>query len=447
MARHRGRLSPVKTEDGRWLQRVHHPDDPSGNEPRQLGTFKLKGNSGHEPESIIADHRGFPPHPRCCALHARDAVCDAWEGPARSPDTATIRVFLPIWRDKYKRGAGSTNQGNRYRIEAVLDIEIGGRCLGDMPLSTIDSAVASDLRALMIEAKGKGGKGWSIGYATNLLSTLSAFFGDAAEHYGGGTNPFWRAANRLPAKQAKPRDERWRPWTLIQMRNIADAADDRYKTMMHTLATGGFRRGELLALKRVNVDWDGCKVYVEGTEFNGEWSPTNRYKNHDRWVLLPEDVMQMLANHPQYIGSPWLFYTPGEVRKPRIDWPSYAELVGEIESTSYTAVSRRLGISDNAVRNHVRRYAPDYVMQPAPRGGKMWRGDNFVRDVFNPTCDRAGVKASPQEFRKSLNQHMVAQGISDNDRTALLGHHVKVNRDHYTEIEIQDPSAIRRALA
>ena len=78
-----------------------------------------------------------------------------------------------------------------------------------------------------------------------------------------------------PAKQAKPRDERWRPWTLIQMRNIADAAQGRYKAMMHTLATGGFRRGELLALKRVNVDWGECKVYVEGTEFNGEWSPTN----------------------------------------------------------------------------------------------------------------------------------------------------------------------------
>lgn len=40
----------------------------------------------------------------------------------------------------------------------------------------------------------------------------------------------------------------------------------------------------------------------------------------------------------------------------RVDRPPYAQLVSEIEATSYLAVGRRYGVSDNAVRKWVRQY-------------------------------------------------------------------------------------------
>lgn len=39
----------------------------------------------------------------------------------------------------------------------------------------------------------------------------------------------------------------------------------------------------------------------------------------------------------------------------RAAWPAATELAAEVERTSFTAVARRLGISDNAVRKHLRR--------------------------------------------------------------------------------------------
>jgi hypothetical protein len=40
----------------------------------------------------------------------------------------------------------------------------------------------------------------------------------------------------------------------------------------------------------------------------------------------------------------------------RVERPSYEELLREIEETSYLAVGRKYGVSDNAVRKWVRFY-------------------------------------------------------------------------------------------
>lgn len=44
----------------------------------------------------------------------------------------------------------------------------------------------------------------------------------------------------------------------------------------------------------------------------------------------------------------------GVSRSLKVEWPSLDELVAEIERTSVVAVARRLGVSDNAVRKHIR---------------------------------------------------------------------------------------------
>lgn len=40
----------------------------------------------------------------------------------------------------------------------------------------------------------------------------------------------------------------------------------------------------------------------------------------------------------------------------RVERPPYAQLIREIEETSYLAVGRKYGVSDNAIRKWVRQY-------------------------------------------------------------------------------------------
>lgn len=42
--------------------------------------------------------------------------------------------------------------------------------------------------------------------------------------------------------------------------------------------------------------------------------------------------------------------------RPKINWPSLDELINMIDESSYLAVSRKLGVSDNAIRKHIKLY-------------------------------------------------------------------------------------------
>ena len=51
----------------------------------------------------------------------------------------------------------------------------------------------------------------------------------------------------------------------------------------------------------------------------------------------------------------------------RVERPPYDALVAEIAATSYSAVGRRYGVSDNAIRKWVRQYEKERA------GGDGWR--------------------------------------------------------------------------
>jgi len=54
----------------------------------------------------------------------------------------------------------------------------------------------------------------------------------------------------------------------------------------------------------------------------------------------------------------------------RVERPPYSQLVAEIEATSYCAVGRKYGVSDNAIRKWVRQYKRER-MRRAVRSGRM----------------------------------------------------------------------------
>ena len=129
----------------------------------------------------------------------------------------------------------------------------------------------------------------------------------------------------------------------------------RNEPMIRMLSDCGVRVGEMLALRRTLQDLKTGVFRVKGTAWNGAVIASSREKNHDREGPIPPGTLALLRAIPTRIDVDWLFPTPGSAhtRRPRIDWPSYEELRAELETTSYKALSRKLGVSDNALRNQI----------------------------------------------------------------------------------------------
>ena len=51
------------------------------------------------------------------------------------------------------------------------------------------------------------------------------------------------------------------------------------------------------------------------------------------------------------------FQDKGPSQKTKIDWPSNEELLEMLEESNYTQVAKQLGVSDNAIRKHLKKNA------------------------------------------------------------------------------------------
>ena len=58
---------------------------------------------------------------------------------------------------------------------------------------------------------------------------------------------------------------------------------------------------------------------------------------------------------------------PRDVAARTVERPPYEQLVREIAETSYVAVGRKYGVSDNAIRKWVRAYERELGVNPLPR--------------------------------------------------------------------------------
>ena len=87
--------------------------------------------------------------------------------------------------------------------------------------------------------------------------------------------------------------------TADQVRHLADAIDDRYRSLIYTAAFTGLRAGELVALKVDSLDILGRSLAVTGaaSEVRGKlrFGPTKTGRS--RVVTLPPFLAQMLGEH------------------------------------------------------------------------------------------------------------------------------------------------------
>jgi hypothetical protein len=63
-------------------------------------------------------------------------------------------------------------------------------------------------------------------------------------------------------------------------------------------------------------------------------------------------------------GSRWLRPPDGHAHLRRAERPPYEQLVAEVEALGFSAVGRRYGVSDNAIRKWIRRYERELSCEP-----------------------------------------------------------------------------------
>jgi excisionase family DNA binding protein len=273
---------------------------------------------------------------------------------------------------------------------------------------------------------------------------------DAIDDRCATANPFKGVRMRAGDPRVSKLPRATHIWTLDEMHEFAAAAGSRNEPMLRMLSDCGLRVGEMLALRRGLQDLKIGIFRVKGTAWNGSLIETSREKNHDREGPIPPGTLALLRAMPPRIDVEWLFPTPGSAhtRRPRIDWPAHEELLAELETMSYKALSRKLGVSDNALRNRLRAYAAG--RQPGDGrgndGGKLWRYDNWMRDVWNPTVKRTGMSATPKEFRASWETHLIAAGANTDDVAAIAGHSINVQAEHYRQALHRSSEFIKAAI-
>ena len=309
---------------------------------------------------------------------AQDAIDAAYKQPV-SP--TTVSAYLERWLRTRPRSR-RTDQTNAGRIRNVLDLELEGRSLGDWQMRDLRRRHRDELAALMLTQQGR-----SAGGARNVLRSLSAMFEDAITDELCETNPWQGAKLRDSDPRAVKQPREPRVWSFEEMHRFAACASTHkrvngkeapvlapmYEPLIRVLADCGLRVGELFALRRDGLE-DGL-LRVRGSVWEGRMVDSSREKNHDRDVPIPPGCVALLKAMPVRIDAPWLF--------------------------------------------------------PSPRG-QLWRYSNFLRRVWQPTCERAGIDPTPHELRHSWVSHLRAAGIDPADLADVAGHSVETATARYT---------------
>lgn len=301
---------------------------------------------------------------------AQAAIDQAYETPILP---TTISAYLEGWTDRHPRSE-RTNRTNHHRISRVIDLRVDGKRFGDWPMSELKRRHALELVDRMLRDQHRSPSG-----AVNILRALSAMLEDAITDELAGSNPFKGVRVRSSDPRATKERREPRVWSWQDMHAFAAHArhleKGDFEPMIRMLADCGLRVGELFALERQHVDLRAGEFRVTGSAWNGQVIGSSREKRHDRVGPIPPGCLELLRAMPPRIDSPWMFPTPT---------------------------------------------------------GKLWRADNFRRDIWLPTREVSGMDPTPQEFRHSFVSLARAAGVDPADLAEMVGHTVETATARYT---------------
>lgn len=320
----------------------------------------------------------------------------------RAPNRAsTVEGYLDKWLRELPRST-RTDKTNEGRIRNVLELEIEGLRLGDWDLRELRPWHAYELVGLMLTEQKRAPGG-----VRDVLRSLSCMHSDAWKRHGlSDFNPWLGILVRDDDPRAVKAPREIRVWSFEQMHTFAAAASYRpkgrkgrkqpalrsapeYTPMLRVMSDCGPRIGEVFAMKRNGLFLADAQLAVDGSAWEGTSIGSSDEKDHDRLLPLPPGCLELLRDMP-----------------PRID---------------------------------------TLVLFPTPNG-KVWRYSNFKAQVWQPTCEAAGINPLPHEFRHSWNTHLRAAGIDPADLAQVAGHTVETSTKHYTHALGRSDDQIRGVI-
>lgn len=291
------------------------------------------------------------------ACYAKDAA-----GPV---NPLTVGGYFESWVDNHPRSR-VTNATNSKRVRAVLDARLDGKALRDWMFGDLRRRHASLLVTFMLVEQGRAYTG-----VTGILASLSAMTEDAIDDEVAVGNPFKGVKVRANDPRIRKAPTAIRVWSWEEMHAFAAASSD--PVMVRVLSDCGLRVGELLALRRRDLDLNRGVLEVRQTmtQFGleaGTKVEKSRGKAEGRDVPVPPALLGMLRGMPKRIDSDLLF--------------------------------------------------------PAAGGGPWWY-EGWKLAVWAPAVRASGMDPRPHEFRHSHISLLSAAGIDRADLAAVSGHTVQ----------------------
>jgi integrase len=333
---------------------------------------------------------------------AQAAIDAAYEAEGTAPARPeTFGGYFATWTQLHPR-ARVTDKTNESRVRAVLDVKVDGRVLRDWPFDELRWRHANALVDHMLRVQGRARTG-----ALNIIGTLATMAKDAMRDEVIAANPFRdieiRPNDRRIQKQIVP--PRVYDWEQMHAFAAACARGTRggaeiaawravyAEPMVRVLSDCGLRAGELLALRRQDLDLRAGLLEVRQTTNLGEILPGTKTDHGEpdagRVVPVPAALCGMLEAMPKRIDSPLLFPTPT---------------------------------------------------------GRLWFYAGWWRDVWVPGRKVSGMDIRPHDMRHSWVSYMRAALIDVADVAAAAGHTVETASRTYTHSLGRSFEAMREAV-
>jgi integrase len=281
-------------------------------------------------------------------------------------DPRSGKVTLKAWSDEWQRTVVHLRPSTKRIYDANLRNHIIPE-LGHVELGKLTPSMLRAWIAGLLAKKGAHGKILSKGSAAQAYRTLNRVLSAAVDNELLGRNPL--AGIKSPRSDGEP----MRFLSHEEVAALADAIDDRYRALVLVAAYTGLRAGELMALRRTNVDL------------------------LHRTITVVEQVQPIKGGH--HVSVPKSAAGRRSVAIPR--------LVSE------------------ALQHHLETYAaagPDGLVFTAPEGGYM-RLENFRRRVWRPGTVAAGVAPLRlHDLRHTCASLAIAAGADIKVLQRMLGH-------------------------
>ncbi len=127
------------------------------------------------------------------------------------------------------------------------------------------------------------------------------------------------------------------PYSLKEMQKILlNVSDGWLKIFLYLAFCSGLRVGELLALQKNDIDFENGVIRLKRSITKGVVTETTSTKNHNRLIILPHLVLEMLKNYCAITNSIWVF--PGKM----LDKPIYEPK--SIVKNHFKPLLQRIGV-------------------------------------------------------------------------------------------------------